>query len=78
MLKSRAICQSNCLYMGHKWLKPVSSGKSRKKVTMHYLGKNRRFWSKLAIMAILDAILEMKYYFNPKKPLIIVTLGPWQ
>ena len=43
MLKGRAICQSNYLDMGYKWLKPLSSGKSRKKVMIHNLGENMLF-----------------------------------
>ena len=34
--------------------------------------------SKLGIMTILDAILDMKHYFNPKKSLKTVSLGPWE
>ena len=44
MLKGRAICQSNCLDMGYNWLKPLSSGKSRKKVSLHKLALIWQFW----------------------------------
>ena len=40
--------------------------------------KTGYFLSKLAITTILDAILDMKYYFNPKKPLKTVSLGSWE
>ena len=39
--------------------------------------KTAYFWSKLAIMTCLDAILDMKDYSNSKKPLNSVSLGTW-